>query len=180
MKAKKLVVIGLTCVLSFASLAGCGAKSTHEGAQIENMQLEGATPEDFQINDQPMTMKVEAIEGNEITAAIAMMNFDKGNKPNMELPEGKEGEFPEKPEGEFPEKPEGEFPEKPEGDASFGGAMESITFTITDETKIMKRSAEETTDATVAEINTDSVLQVELNENKEAISITILSIPGAR
>ena len=58
--------------------------------------------------------------------------------------------------------------------------MESITFTITDETKIMKQSESETIDATADQINTDSVLQVELNENKEAIGITILTIPGAR
>ena len=178
MKAKKLAVIGLTCVLVFASLTGCGAKSTHEGAQIESMQLEGEAQESFQMTDQPMTMKVEAIEGNEITAIAVMQNFEKEQKPDMQMPEGK---LPVGEDGKMPERPEGDFPkEHGDGEPSFRGEMESVTFTITDETKIMKQSESETIDATADQINTDSVLQVELNENKEAIGITILTIPGAR
>ena len=197
MKAKSLIVIGLTFIMLFILLTGCGSdtKSANGEVQINDIQLTEPTSEEFQIADQPMMMKVESIDGNEITAIVMMQNFDRGQRPNMEVPEGKEGEFPEKPEGGFPEKPEGEFPEKPEGgfpekpegempEMSQGkppvgenGGRQSVTFTIKDETQIVQQSESGNVEATLEQITTDNVLQVQLDENKEAISITIMSIP---
>ena len=203
MKAKNLLVLGLAYVLAFALLTGCGSntESVNENVQTENVQTEnvqtedgqteevqseGAASEEFQMSDQPMMMKVQSIDGNQITASAMRGNFNKDQKPDMKKPDGEmpempEGEFPGKSDGEMPQKPEwegkeGEFPERPEGDAPFRGEMESVTFTITDSTQITKQSESGTIDATADEITTDSMLQVQLNENNEALSITILSM----
>ena len=52
-----------------------------------------------------------------------------------------------------------------------------ITVIITDETQIVQQSELGNVEATLGQITTDSMIQVQLDENKEAISITIMSIP---
>ena len=96
--------------------------------------------------------------------------------PEGEFPGKTDGEMPEMPEGGFPGKPEGEMPERPEGK----GKGESVTFTITDATELTIQAESGTAEATIDQITTESMLQVELNENMEARSVIIFSIPATR
>lgn len=249
MKARKLIVTGCACVLSFALLTGCGnnAESTNGDVQIDDVQVdesveaetEGENTEtntenqnaDAENSDQPMMMKVVSIDGNQITATVMKQNSGRGQgqKPDGEAPAGENGEMPEKPDGEAPQKPDGEAPagqdgetpQKPDGEAPVGqdgeapqkpdgeapagqdgekpqkpdgeapqgdvsgnnpgrGEMETITFTITDTTQITQESEDGNTEATADQITTDSMLQVELNENNEAVSIVIRTMPEAK
>ena len=217
MKARKLIVTGCACVLSFALLTGCGnnAESTNGDVQIDDVQVdesveaetEGENTEtntenqnaDAENSDQPMMMKVVSIDGNQITATVMKQNSGRGQgqKPDGEAPAGENGEMPEKPDGEAPQKPDGEAPagqdgekpQKPDGEAPQGdvsgnnpgrGEMETITFTITDTTQITQESEDGNTEATADQITTDSMLQVELNENNEAVSIVIRTMPEAK
>ena len=217
MKARKLIVTGCACVLSFALLTGCGnnAESTNGDVQIDDVQVdesveaetEGENTEtntenqnaDAENSDQPMMMKVVSIDGNQITATVMKQNSGRGQgqKPDGEAPAGENGEMPEKPDCEAPQKPDGEAPagqdgekpQKPDGEAPQGdvsgnnpgrGEMETITFTITDTTQITQESEDGNTEATADQITTDSMLQVELNENNEAVSIVIRTMPEAK
>lgn len=55
---------------------------------------------------------------------------------------------------------------------------DDITFTITDETIISQKSENGNVDAQAEQITADAILQVELNENNEAVSILIKAISG--
>lgn len=114
-------------------------------------------------------MKVVEIDGNQITATI--MNFNPGRGQGMgEMPEGPEGK-----DGEKPERPEGEVPQDVISENHSGkGEMETVTFTITEETKISQETKSEIIDATLEQIGTDSMIWVELNDNYEAVSIIML------
>lgn len=104
-------------------------------------------------------------------------------RENGELPDG---DFPGEENGEVPngENTEGERPEKPKGDVSGDNPerqkRENITFTITEDTVISQESESGTVDATADQITTDSLIQVEMNENMEAVSIVIKTMPETK
>ncbi len=112
-----------------------------------------------------------------------------------EMPQGADapdntGEMPE--DGETPpEKPSGDGIEedgKASGNAGerqgkaggFGGTFtatgDSITFTITDDTSITVQSGKESQEGTADDIAVGSILEIELNENSEALSIVVRSM----
>ena len=172
----------------------------------ESGAVEGEATESDTANDNQLTMmRVVSIDGNQITATVMKQNAGRGQKPDGEAPAGQDGEAPQKPDGEAPVDQNGEMPQKPEGEAPAGqdgempqkldgeapkgdvsgnnpgrGEMETITFTITETTQITQESEDGNTDATADQITTDSMLQVELNENNEAVTIVIRTMPEAK
>lgn len=190
--------MGCASVLSLALLTGCGdnAESANENVQIDEVQVdesgavEGEATESDTANDNQLTMmRVVSIDGNQITATVMKQNAGRGQKPDGEAPADQNGEMPQKPEGEAPAGQDGEMPQKPDGEAPKGdvsgnnpgrGEMETITFTITETTQITQESEDGNTDATADQITTDSMLQVELNENNEAVTIVIRTMPEAK
>ena len=133
------------------------------------------------------TVKVTAVDGNSITA-------DEGEIVSGGAP-GQPGDSSDKPEGEPPAKPDGEdsgnapgdsgdgsgnAPDKPDGEApggmggsTFESSGSSVTFTVTDDTKISVEFLQGSSDGTIDDIAVGSVLAVTLNGDGTAASIVV-------
>lgn len=146
------------------------------------------------------TVKVTAVDGNSITAdegeivsgGAPGQPRDGGSAP--EKP-GDSGDNSVKPEGEPPAKPDGEdsgnapgdsvdgsgnAPDKPDGEApggmggsTFESSGSSVTFTVTDDTKISVEFLQGSSDGTIDDIAVGSVLAVTLNGDGTAASIVV-------
>lgn len=146
------------------------------------------------------TVQVTAVDGNSITAdegeivsggapgdggsAPEKPGEDSGDTAPGGDPDKSEGEPPAKPDGEntdsAADKPEGEAPDKPDGEApggmggsTFESSGSSVTFTVTDDTKISVEFLQGSSDGTIDDIAVGSVLAVTLNDDGTAASIVV-------
>mgnify|MGYP000003469384 CR=1 FL=1 len=111
-----------------------------------------------------------------------------GDKPEGEAPSGdnsdREAPSADKPEGEAPstDKSEGNAPgEMPGGNGGFGGSTftasgESVTFNVTDDTEITVEFLQGSSEGTIDDIAVGSVLEFELDNDKNATKITVKNL----
>lgn len=171
MNWKKVVALGCVIVMGAVSVTGCS-----------DTKEEKVTTEDSQKEESTITVQVTAVEGNTITADVGELS--QGEKPDGEAPSG---EAPEKPEGEVPsgEAPSGEAPsdggqpgQAPggSGGSTFTATDESITFTLTDDTVITVEYLQGTGEGNAEDIAEGCVLEVTLDEEKNAETILVKNL----
>jgi hypothetical protein len=103
-----------------------------------------------------------------------------GEKPDGEAPDGggAPGEMGEKPDREAPDgegQPGGQMGGQP-GGSSFQGTGETVSFTITDDTEIIVEFLQGQDAGTIDDIAVGSVLEVELDDEDQAVSITVKNL----
>lgn len=166
MKRKKLQSIFYMMVLTVSLVAGCGkdVEKTEDSAKI---------------------VQVTNVDGNTITAQIGTIT-----ESEDKMAEGK------KPEGTPPGKPEGTPPAMPEGgdsnmskdappDGNFGGGFfeageETITFQITDSTKVILEQLQGKTDGQLEDIVKGAVLEVVLDKENNASEVTVRNLHAGK
>ena len=179
MKRKKMMV----CTLLAGSmlLAACGSKSAENTVTDTTTysQSESANQSTAQEASDTVTGMIQSMEDSTITLAI--MNMPNGEAPNGEAPSGSAPEMPdgeapsgEAPNGSAPEMPDGEAPsgEAPSGSAPEmpGGEATTITITLTDATTFLDASGNS---ITLDDLQENAMITVEIDENNNAIQITL-------
>lgn len=145
---------------------------------------------------------ITADEGEIVSGGAPGQPWDGGSAPEKPGDSGdnavtgdNSGDSSDKPEGEPPAKPDGEdsgnapgdsgdgsgnAPDKPDGEApggmggsTFESSGSSVTFTVTDDTKISVEFLQGSSDGTIDDIAVGSVLAVTLNDDGTAASIVV-------
>ena len=199
MKWKKLVTLGCVVVMTVSSVTACGSNTT------ENQTVE-ATEQSEENQSDSVIVQVTAVEGDQITADVGTLTTASadasgngapgGEAPGGEAPGGDDsgnGAPGEAPSGEAPggEAPSGDNSgngapgEAPSGDApggqmpggsSFEASGESITFTLTDDTAITLEYLQGSDEGNADDIAVGSVLEVVLDEDNQAVSVTVRNL----
>ena len=199
MKWKKLVTLGCVVVMTVSSVTACGSNTT------ENQTVE-ATEQSEENQSDSVIVQVTAVEGDQITADVGTLTTASadasgngapgGEAPSGEAPGGDDsgnGAPGEAPSGEAPggEAPSGDNSgngapgEAPSGDApggqmpggsSFEASGESITFTLTDDTAITLEYLQGSDEGNADDIAVGSVLEVVLDEDNQAVSVTVRNL----
>ncbi len=162
MLKKKWIIVSLTTALIISLLTGCGEENKN------------GTSEEL-----TKTVQVTKVEGMTITADVGELSSkQQGGEIPLErgMPEGEEpkGGVPE---GTPPAPPE-DAPAGKAGGSSFAGNGESITFTITDSTKITQEFQQGSEDASAENIMENSVLEVTLDSKSQVVRIVIKNLQG--
>ena len=190
MKWKKLVTLGCVVVMTVSSVTACGSNTT------ENQMVE-ATEQSEENQSDSVIVQVTAVEGDQITADVgtlttASADASGNGAPGGDAPSGDNsgngapsGDAPggdnsgngapgEEPSGEAPggEVPGGQMP----GGSSFEISGESITFTLTDDTAITLEYLQGSGEGTADDIAVGSVLEVVLDEDNQAVSVTVRNL----
>lgn len=194
MKTYKYFALICAAVVAAAS-TGCSGNSVNSGSTGSSVTSTNDTShttseagtEDVKQSESYKTVKVTAVDGNTITA-------DEGDIVSGGAP-GQPGDGSDKPEGEPPAKPDGDnsgdapdqsgsgAPDKPDGEAgsapggmggsTFEASGSSMTFTVTDDTKISVEFLQGSSDGTIDDIAVGSVLAVTLNDDGTAASVVV-------
>lgn len=201
MRNRKAAALGCTVLLITAMMTGCAAKGNDSLAvtsqvsestartTMENTQ-NGKTDESSQAEKGEQETgtqygSVTAVDGNKITADLGKLDTA---MPGGEAPNGdnsdREAPSADKPEGEAPstDKSEGNAPgEMPGGNGGFGGSTftasgESVTFNVTDDTEITVEFLQGSSEGTIDDIAVGSVLEFELDNDKNATKITVKNL----
>ena len=185
--------------MTVSSVTACGSNTT------ENQTVE-ATEQSEENQSDSVIVQVTAVEGDQITADVGTLTTASadasgngapgGEAPSGEAPGGDDsgngapGEAPsgEAPGGEAPsgdnsgngapgEAPSGDAPggQMP-GDSSFEASGESITFTLTDDTAITLEYLQGSDEGNADDIAVGSVLEVVLDEDNQAVSVTVRNL----
>lgn len=162
MEGKKIRAIGTSLILCLAAMniSGCGLKDSESSANAVMGRVTSVSDTQIvmEVMDKQDDKKPEAASGG--AAGI------EGNKPQGTPPAGmqqdKDGQKPE------------ETPPADNKDAKNGGKNkgESKTYQIDSDTKIYKKSGEESTEISVSEINPGEMVSVE-TDGEKATSITV-------
>lgn len=185
--------------MTVSSVTACGSNTT------ENQTVE-ATEQSEENQSDSVIVQVTAVEGDQITADVGTLTTASadasgngapgGEAPSGEAPGGDDsgngapGEAPsgEAPGGEAPggdnsgngapgEAPSGDAPggQMP-GGSSFEASGESITFTLTDDTAITLEYLQGSDEGNADDIAVGSVLEVVLDEDNQAVSVTVRNL----
>ena len=175
MKWKKLVTLGCVVVMTVSSVTACGSNTT------ENQTVE-ATEQSEENQSDSVIVQVTAVEGDQITADVGTLTTASADASGNGAPGG------EAPSGEAPggdnsgngapgEAPSGDAPggQMP-GGSSFEASGESITFTLTDDTAITLEYLQGSDEGNADDIAVGSVLEVVLDEDNQAVSVTVRNL----
>ena len=185
--------------MTVSSVTACGSNTT------ENQTVE-ATEQSEENQSDSVIVQVTAVEGDQITADVGTLTTASadasgngapgGEAPSGDAPGGDDsgnGAPGEAPSGEAPggEAPSGDNSgngapgEAPSGDApggqmpggsSFEASGESITFTLTDDTAITLEYLQGSDEGNADDIAVGSVLEVVLDEDNQAVSVTVRNL----
>lgn len=198
MKWKKLVTLGCVVVMTVSSVTACGSNTT------ENQTVE-ATEQSEENQSDSVIVQVTAVEGDQITADVGTLTTASADASGNGAPGGDNsgnGAPGDAPSGDAPggDAPSGEAPggddsgngapgDAPSGDNSGNGAPgeapggssfeasgESITFTLTDDTAITLEYLQGSGEGTADDIAVGSVLEVVLDEDNQAVSVTVRNL----
>ena len=194
MRKKRIIMYGCMAALAASLMAGCGK---NDGQSAENNQA--ASEEQSQSGtrkeqggpegqDGSRMVQVTKIEKDTITAKVAEMPERQGDRERPDGTPPADGGNGEKPDGTPPadkgdgEKPDGTPPaeggNRQEGDHKGGGNFqfsdETISIHVTSSTKITKGGRDDASDASVSDIQRDSILRVILDDSNQAQSIQIM------
>ena len=204
MKWKKLVTLGCVVVMTVSSVTACGSNATEnqtveateqsEENQSDSVIVQVTAVEGDQITADVGTLTTASADasgngapGGEAPSGEAPGGDDSGNGAPGEAPSGEApgGEAPggddsgngapgEAPSGEAPsgDAPGGQMP----GGSSFEASGESITFTLTDDTAITLEYLQGSDEGTADDIAVGSVLEVVLDEDNQAVSVTVRNL----
>ena len=195
MKWKKLVTLGCIVVMTVSSVTACGSNTT------ENQTVE-ATEQSEENQSDSVIVQVTAVEGDQITADVGTLTTASADASGNGAPggdnsgNGAPGDAPsgDAPSGDAPSgdnsgngAPGGDAPsgDAPGGDApsgqmpggsSFEASGESITFTLTDDTAITLEYLQGSDEGNADDIAVGSVLEVVLDEDNQAVSVTVRNL----
>ncbi len=167
---KRWMAMSLIVALTISLLTGCG-----DGARKETSGVE------------TKIIQVTKIDGMTITAEVGELRSEPDSKPGSESKSMPDDAPPSgKPDSRPPEKPEGgdsvssskndePLSGKP-GGSSFTTSGETITFTVTDSTKITQEFQQGSENASVEDIVENSVLEITLDSTNQAAVIVIKNL----
>ena len=165
MKWKKLVTLGCVVVITVSSVTACGSNTT------ENQTVE-ATEQSEENQSDSVIVQVTAVDGDQITADVGTLTTASADASGNGAP----GDAPggDAPGGDAPsgDAPGGQMP----GGSSFEASGESITFTLTDDTAITLEYLQGSGEGTADDIAVGSVLEVVLDEDNQAVSVTVRNL----
>ena len=205
MKWKKLVTLGCIVVMTVSSVTACGSNTTEnqtveateqsEENQSDSVIVQVTAVEGDQITADVGTLTTASADasGNGAPGGEAPGGDDSGNgAPGGDAPSGDNsgngapsGDAPggdnsgngapgDAPSGDAPsgDAPSGQMP----GGSSFEISGESITFTLTDDTAITLEYLQGSGEGTADDIAVGSVLEVVLDEDNQAVSVTVRNL----
>lgn len=169
MLRKKWMAVSFIMALTVSLLTGCGDEHKETAETVTK------------------TVQVTKVDGTTITAEVGELSSGKKDTPEGTPPEGGPSGMPEDQNphggGTPPEKPEqgnsgnsdksNEPPSDKPGGSSFTAGGESITFTVTDSTKITQEFQQGSQEASVGDIVKNSVLEITMDSKNQAINVVI-------
>ena len=170
MKWKKLVTLGCVVVMTVSSVTACGSNTT------ENQTVE-ATEQSEENQSDSVIVQVTAVEGDQITADVGTLTTASADASGNGAPGGEAPSGDNSGNGAPGEAPSGDAPggQMP-GGSSFEASGESITFTLTDDTAITLEYLQGSDEGTADDIAVGSVLEVVLDEDNQAVSVTVRNL----
>ena len=203
MKWKKLVTLGCVVVMTVSSVTACGSNTTEnqtveateqsEENQSDSVIVQVTAVEGDQITADVGTLTTASADasgngapGGENSGNGAPGDAPGGDAPGGEAPGGDNsgngvpGDAPSgdnsgnRAPGDAPsgDAPSGQMP----GGSSFEISGESITFTLTDDTAITLEYLQGSGEGTADDIAVGSVLEVVLDEDNQAVSVTVRNL----
>lgn len=201
MKINKIAALFCTAFLLAGSLSGCSSNSEHSDTAsasdtgvltVQVQSISGST-----VNAVIGTL--QELDRNDLPDRSPDDNSDMPERPDGDNRNGTmpEGEPPEKPDGNRPEEMTGDMPEDMTGDIperttgdrpdgnfpgnmqQFSAGTETLTFEITDSTAISVESFQGSQDGTAEDITENTVLEVTLDDDNNAVSIVVKHLPGS-
>ena len=170
MKWKILVTLGCVVVMTVSSVTACGSNTT------ENQTVE-ATEQSEENQSDSVIVQVTAVEGDQITADVGTLTTASADASGNGAPGGEAPSGDNSGNGAPGEAPSGDAPggQMP-GGSSFEASGESITFTLTDDTAITLEYLQGSDEGTADDIAVGSVLEVVLDEDNQAVSVTVRNL----
>ena len=170
MKWKKLVTLGCVVVMTVSSVTACGSNTT------ENQTVE-ATEQSEENQSDSVIVQVTAVEGDQITADVGTLTTASADASGNGAPGGEAPSGDNSGNGALGEAPSGDAPggQMP-GGSSFEASGESITFTLTDDTAITLEYLQGSDEGNADDIAVGSVLEVVLDEDNQAVSVTVRNL----
>ena len=170
MKWKKLVTLGCVVVMTVSSVTACGSNTT------ENQTVE-ATEQSEENQSDSVIVQVTAVEGDQITADVGTLTTASADASGNGAPGGEAPSGDNSGNGAPGEAPSGDAPggQMP-GGSSFEASGESITFTLTDDTAITLEYLQGSGEGNADDIAVGSVLEVVLDEDNQAVSVTVRNL----
>lgn len=168
MRCRKAVVWGCIFAITISALVGCGKEEKTS----------------TKVTEETTVVQVTKVDGNTITATVGEWNNEQ-KEGRGEPPEAPSGE-PQQDDKEKKEKPleapSGEPPEAPSGEPQrlekgehnrFAAGEKTLTFTVTEETKIQLEQGKEIKEAARGDIKENSILEIILDDNDQAQKVVI-------
>lgn len=158
MEGKKIRAIGTSLILCLAamSISGCGSKEDgSSSAVVGRVTSISDTQVVLEVMDKQNDKRPEAASGG----AVGMEGDKPQGTPPADKKDGKDGE-----------KPKGTPPADAQKDNNKKG--ETKTYQIDSDTKVYKKSGEETSEISISEVDPGSMVSVETDDGK-ATSITV-------
>ncbi|WP_167956119.1 hypothetical protein [Anaerosporobacter faecicola] len=179
---KKIFTLGLCIALAASTMIACNKKESTTNE--ENSDIESNELTEEQENADSIYAKVQSIDGTTITAIKGNLNTqvaEGGTPPEKpadgQAPSGDSGSAPEMPADgqQAPSGNSGSAPGQP-GGTTFVEGTDTITFTITDDTKITVEFLQGSQEGTIDDIAVNSVLDITLDENNQATAIIVKNL----
>lgn len=195
MRKKRIIMYGCMTALAVSMMTGCGKSdnasdgnsqvASQEKSDSGNQKEQGKPDE----QDGSQMVQVTKVEEDTITAKVAATPEGRDGDNSGEKPQGTppaEGEKPEgtppadtgegqKPEG-TPSADDGKGQKDDKGGRSFQFSDETISIKVTSDTKITKGGRDNQEEASVSDIQENSILRVVLDDDNQAESIQIMEI----
>ncbi len=186
-----------------AMFAGCANSETSSGSgsstDVEqssavssdksSQSLDNSNSSANNSNVTEKTVKVTTVDGNAVTAEVGELSQapasqpggtppDMPGEPGSDAPGDMSGDPPQKPDGEAPGGEGGTPPEMPKGQGgkSFNPSGETVTFNVTESTEITIEFLQGSGEGSIDDVAAGSVLDVTLDEDNNAVKITIRNL----
>ena len=156
--------------MTVSSVTACGSNTT------ENQTVE-ATEQSEENQSDSVIVQVTAVEGDQITADVGTLTTASADASGNGAPGGEAPSGDNSGNGALGEAPSGDAPggQMP-GGSSFEASGESITFTLTDDTAITLEYLQGSDEGNADDIAVGSVLEVVLDEDNQAVSVTVRNL----
>ena len=160
--------------MTVSSVTACGSNTT------ENQTVE-ATEQSEENQSDSVIVQVTAVEGDQITADVGTLTTASADASGNGAPGGEAPGGDDSGNGAPGDAPSGDnsgngAPGEAPGGSSFEASGESITFTLRDDTAITLEYLQGSGEGTADDIAVGSVLEVVLDEDNQAVSVTVRNL----
>lgn len=192
MKTRDMIALICAMAVLSAPLTGCSSNSTSSESSVtssESADNSSAQDESSDAETTTVTAKITSVENGTVTAEVGEITSSASDMPGSssdgagtppEMPSGDNSTDGSAPDGSSDSM--GTSPEKPDGNgggmggSTFTSGGETITFTVSDSTKVTLEFLQGSGEGTLDDIAEGAVVDVELDGDNNAVAVTVRNL----